>query len=134
MEAANESEHAAKVARAHEILALTYHDPTAVNWPDHAIKAEAFAMAGKKPSECPSCNIDVIDYLRNLAGLHSIKKEAPPALHRQRLDICRGSERKGIPRCEHLAFTNLNCGLCLCLIDVKSRMKSMKCPANKWPK
>ena len=133
MKACDESDHAAKV-RAEAILSRTYHGPTAVHWPDHETKAEAFALAGNKLADCPSCNIDVINYLRHVVGLHPITKEVAPALHRQRLDTCRGNERKGIPRCEHLAWPGLNCGLCLCFIDAKSRMKSMKCPDNRWKK
>lgn len=135
VEARDESDHAAKVARAKEIIARTYHDPTAVHWQSDEDKAWAFRQSGqKKVSDCVSCNITAIDYLRTLAGLHSIKTEAPPPIYKQRLDVCRGNTRKGIPQCEHLAFTNMNCGLCLCFVDVKARMKSMKCPINKWPK
>ena len=133
MEAANESDHAAKV-RAQAILDRTPHDSTAVHWPDAATKAEAFAMANRSPTNCPSCNIQVIDYLRGIVGLHPIRNEVTPSLHRQRLDICRGNEKRGVPRCEHLAWPGLNCGKCGCFIDVKARMKFMKCPLNKWPK
>lgn len=133
VEATDEGDHAAKL-RAQAILDRTYHDPTAVHWPDAETKAEAFAMAGRIPSDCPSCQIEVIDYLRSMLGLHSIKREAPPALHRQRLDVCRGNAKKGIERCEHLAWPGMNCGLCGCFIDVKARMRGMRCPENKWIK
>lgn len=133
VEARDEGDHAAKL-RAQAILDRTPHDPTSVHWPDHDTKMEAFRMAGRKPRNCPACNVEVVDYLRRIVGLHSIKIEAPPAIYRQRLDVCRGSDKRGIDRCEHLAWPGLNCGKCGCFVDVKARMKSMKCPLNKWPK
>lgn len=138
MEATNERR--AHLAKVQDILDRTPHDPTSVHWPDAQTKAEAWQLAidgganpGKK-RECTACNLSVIDYLRKQVGLHSIKQEAAPTLYRRRMDICRGNEKRGITRCEHLAWPGLNCGMCGCFIDVKSRMKNMRCPADKWPK
>ena len=132
VECSHKSDHSAK---AKAILDRTPHSPTEVLWPDNETRSEAVALTGitLKPG-CFTCHLNIIDGLRKLAGLHSIRQEVTPPEYKRRLDICRGNERKGIPKCEHLAFTNMNCGKCLCFIDLKARMKSQRCPENKWAK
>lgn len=121
------------IAKCKAILDRTVHTRDAVYWPDVETRDEASRLSGIRiKANCSTCHIEIIDYLRKQVGLHSIKKEVTQSEHRRRLNFCRGNERKGIPKCEHLAFTNMNCGLCLCFIDVKARMKNQRCPIGKW--
>lgn len=41
-----------------------------------------------------------------------------------RLEVCRG--------CEHLTGILNNCKLCGCFMNIKVRIYSAKCPADKW--
>lgn len=130
VETRNEADH---VAKCRAILDRTSHSRAEVSWPDIETRDEASRLSGIriKPG-CSTCHFQIIDYLRKQVGLHPLNKEVMPGEYRRRMNICRGNERKGIPRCEHLAWPGLNCGKCLCFIDIKGRMKNQQCPIGKW--
>lgn len=121
------------VAKCRAILDRTSHSQDSVQWPDLATRDEAARFSGIriKPG-CASCHFNIINYLRQQVGLHPLHKEATPGEYRRRLNICRGHEKKGIERCEHLAWPGMNCGKCLCFIDVKALLKKQTCPIGKW--
>lgn len=102
-------------------------------------KREAFDIVrrvfGYVPSKrgCLACNLQVLNYLREIAGEAPIGGEASASLTERRLSICRGVKGDGTDACEHLAWPGLNCGKCGCFIDIKARFKSFRCPINLWP-
>ena len=120
------------------VLQRTTHDASTVYWGTREHKVEAFdlhaRMTGGKRLKlgCPPCSFTVINYFRKLENLPDIQDAAPEHLSSQRLAICRGSLEDGSDKCEHLAWPGMNCGLCLCFVDLKARMKNQKCPAGKW--
>lgn len=125
------------IAKVKDIIARTHADRNGVRWPDAATKAEAFAIhkagtGSDLKGTCGSCNRTVMDYLRKVAGLHPLNAETSPAMHRHRLNICRGVNGDGSDACEHLAWPGLNCGKCGCFIDLKARMRRQHCPIGKW--
>lgn len=46
----------------------------------------------------------------------------------ERLAIC--------AKCPYVQMAGLQCGLCLCLVRLKAKLKTEECPANppRWPK
>mgnify|MGYP001769717942 CR=1 FL=1 len=113
------------------------HDGMGRQFPDSATKTEAFALytsatAKALKADCPACDSEVIDWLRSFRGLPPLHRAVSHSRFRQRIAICRGTAEDGSDACEHLAWPGLNCGKCLCFIDIKARLRKSKCPIGKW--
>jgi hypothetical protein len=120
--------------RAGYILERIDYSPTHVHWGEHKHAAFELAQAidGYKPkgANCLSCHLKVVNVLRRAIELPPIGMEATPEQHTKRLDICRGTDTT--PRCEHLRWADLNCGVCGCFVDIKARFRKQHCPLGKW--
>jgi hypothetical protein len=80
------------------------------------------------PNECPDCSDDKGAWGTVKSVSNYMSSEAV-ALSNERLEIC-----KVCPESQDLygrGWINF-CNLCGCMLKVKTRLKSSKCPAGKW--
>jgi hypothetical protein len=124
-------DHKAKVA---DILRTSHMAETGIDWGGRRNEAFALytAITGQrlKGGGCGSCDFTAANLFLSIAGLPAVHRAVPQRRYQQRLDICKGTDTT--PRCEHLMPGGMNCGKCLCFVDIKARLKSMKCPVGKW--
>lgn len=57
-------------------------------------------------------------------------KLVPRKVRRERLDICYGKD--GTPPCDHYLPDTDQCGICQCILGIKTSFANMRCPLDKW--
>ena len=61
-----------------------------------------------------------------ILDLSNRKNYVDDATQAQRRAIC--------ATCPHIRAAGLQCGVCLCLIRLKTKLKTEECPIGKWAK
>lgn len=125
-----------------------------IDWKGEENKREAFRLArdhadyrGAMDYACDSCNLSVINALRVYIGRSPMMGAVSESMYRARINVCKGSEEQGIPRCDRLSdgfkfipsfpfveFKDANCTACGCFVSAKASVSFFDCPLRRWPK
>ena len=137
---------------AEDILNRTHHLRDVVEWPDLATRNEAFSAyrtttRRKLNERCPTCHFTVIDWLRSIADLPPLIKDASAHMVKMRKEICTTCPAYDAEQnsCGRLILDAISpqpvivngepiepCGCRLFGPLGKATFKSSRCPAGLW--